>query len=247
MANILIADDSIIMRKNLKSIITRAGHSVAAEAVNGQQAYLLYNKDEIDLVTLDITMPVMDGIEALKKILEKDQDAKVIIISALDQKKMVFQALECGAKYYIIKPVTEEKIVNAFNKILNIHQPYSHSIEPINSSESGHGLKKATDSTNNFTIIDKSEPLPPFNIDNINGIFMININNTIDTANISTLETAMQGLLFIKPLKIIFNICDSLLQKEIYDILAKIAKSIKSVGGELEIKGNTLPKELKDI
>lgn len=120
MANILIADDSIIMRKNLKSIFTRAGHNIVAEASNGQQAYALYEKSMPDIVTMDITMPVMDGIEAVKKIIGSFPDAKIIVISALDQKRMVFQALECGAKYYIIKPVTEEKVINALEEILSL-------------------------------------------------------------------------------------------------------------------------------
>jgi two-component system chemotaxis response regulator CheY len=120
MANILIADDSIIMRKNLKSIFTRAGHNIAAEASNGQQAYALYEKCIPDIVTMDITMPVMDGIEAVKKITGSFPDAKIIVISALDQKRMVLEALECGAKYYIIKPVTEEKVINALEEVLSL-------------------------------------------------------------------------------------------------------------------------------
>jgi YesN/AraC family two-component response regulator len=233
MANILIADDSIIMRKNLKSIITRAGHNVAGEAVNGQQAYLLYNKDTVDLVTLDITMPVMDGIEALKKILEKDPEAKVIIISALDQKRMVFQALECGAKYYIIKPITEEKIVNAISKVLN-HQP-----QFCQQEDNQQLTVTREDDSIILKVKPNSEPLPPFTIDNMNGTFIVNINDTMNTSNVSMLDTAMKGFLFIKPLRITFNFLNtSSLHKDVIVSLAKIGSSIKEVNGEFNINGD---------
>lgn len=246
MANILIADDSIIMRKNLKSIITRAGHNVVSEAVNGQQAVLLYNKSDVDLVTLDITMPVMDGIEALKKILKKDPEAKVIIISALDQKKMVFQALECGAKYYVIKPVTEEKIVNALENVLNIQQR-STSQEEFPQNLEHNQISSTSPQRHTSNLEDQIERLPPFTIDNVSGTFIVNINKTMDGQNVSTLDSAMRGFLFIKPLKITFNLCNDLLQKDVYNALTQMARLIKSAGGEIEIKGDSHANNFFDI
>lgn len=235
MANILIADDSIIMRKNLKSIITKAGHTVSAEAVNGQQAYLLYNQQETDLVTLDITMPVMDGIEALKKILEKDPKAKVIIISALDQKRMVFQALECGAKYYIIKPVTEEKVINAIDKVLGMDSSQDSEITSpsASSSISAVPMRKETSPK------EVEQPQPPFTIDNKNGIFVININENIDLTGINTLNSAVQGFLFIKPLKIMLNFnSEADFKPEVSEVLHSITKRIKTAGGDLQVNGS---------
>jgi len=130
MANILIVDDSIIMRRNLKTIFTKAGHNVIAEASNGQQALQLYEKFLPDVVTMDITMPNVNGIEAVKLIISKYPDAKIIIISGLDQKNVVYSALEYGAKHYIIKPISEKKVLDILDAVLNNHN--STTITDIN-------------------------------------------------------------------------------------------------------------------
>ncbi|HEX3010900.1 MAG TPA: response regulator [Syntrophomonadaceae bacterium] len=119
MANILIADDSTITRRGLSLILTEAGHTIAGQATTGKQAYLLYQQLKPDLVTMDITMPGMDGVEALRTILKMDPSAKIIMISALDQRKMVLEALENGASHYIIKPFKEEKVLEIIDAVLN--------------------------------------------------------------------------------------------------------------------------------
>ncbi len=118
MARILIVDDSIIMRRNLNTILTQAGHSIIAEATNGKEAFIEYQKQMPDLVTMDITMPIMNGIEAVKNILNKFPEAKIIMISALDQRNMVFEALENGAKHYIIKPINPDNVLAVVNTVL---------------------------------------------------------------------------------------------------------------------------------
>ncbi len=118
MANILIADDSTVMRRGLNLILTKGGHTVVGEATNGEQAFTLYCQLKPDLVTMDITMPVMDGIEVLQKILKTYPAAKIIMISALDQKKMILEALECGASHYIIKPFKDDKVLATVKEVL---------------------------------------------------------------------------------------------------------------------------------
>lgn len=118
MATVLITDDSVLMRRNLKTIFTKAGHEVVAEATNGLQAFQMYEKHRPDIVTMDITMPVVNGIDAVKNIMTAYPDAKIIMISGLDQKNMVFQSLELGAKYYILKPITVEKVMKTVNEVL---------------------------------------------------------------------------------------------------------------------------------
>ncbi len=118
MAKILIADDSTVMRRSLNMILTKGGHTVIGQASNGEQAYTLYSQLKPDLVTMDITMPVMDGIEALQKILAINPAAKVIMVSALDQKKMILEALECGAKHYIVKPLRDDKVLSIVKEVL---------------------------------------------------------------------------------------------------------------------------------
>lgn len=120
MARILIVDDSKIVRRNLNTILSKAGHEIIAEAENGMQAYHEYIKYKPDLVTMDITMPLLDGVRAVKKIITADPDAKIIMVSAIDQKNMVISAIQMGAKHYILKPFDPVKVIAAVNAVLGI-------------------------------------------------------------------------------------------------------------------------------
>ena len=115
--NILIVDDSLIMRTNIARSIESIGHKVIAQAVNGQEGIDLYETHKPDLVTMDITMPDMDGISATKKIIEKNPDAKVIMITSHGQEAMVMNALKAGAKGYMLKPISNDKLKEAIGKI----------------------------------------------------------------------------------------------------------------------------------
>jgi len=119
MARILIVDDSKIVRLNLNTILSKAGHEIIAEAENGMQAYHEYIKYKPDLVTMDITMPLLDGVRAVKKIITADPDAKIIMVSAIDQKNMVISAIQMGAKHYILKPFDPVKVIAAVNAVLD--------------------------------------------------------------------------------------------------------------------------------
>lgn len=119
MAKVLVVDDSSIMRRNLSAILTNAGHTIVAEATNGELGVKEYKIRKPDLVTMDITMPVMDGIGAVKQILKYDPKAQIIMISSLNQKYMVLTALQNGARHYIIKPFTQEKVLQVINDVLN--------------------------------------------------------------------------------------------------------------------------------
>ncbi len=118
MANILIADDSVVIRKTLRRLLIKGGHEIICEASNGQEAFNAYKMNQPDIVTMDITMPLVDGIAALRKIIESFPDARVIMISAIDQKKLVFEALEAGAKHYIIKPFEEKNVLEIIRLVL---------------------------------------------------------------------------------------------------------------------------------
>lgn len=118
MAKVLIVDDSIVIRKLIRIIFTKLNHEVVAEVSDGYEGFLKYKMYMPDLVTMDVLMPIMNGLECLKKILNKFPDAKVIMISALDHKDLVFEALEIGAKHYIIKPINESKIVEVFDEVV---------------------------------------------------------------------------------------------------------------------------------
>ncbi len=120
MARVLIVDDSMIMRRNLKMIFVAAGHTVVAEASNGKDAIAEYQQHQPDIVTMDITMPVMDGIESARTIVEEFPEARIVMISALDQRHMVFEALENGAKHYILKPFQGEHVLEVVEQVLKM-------------------------------------------------------------------------------------------------------------------------------
>lgn len=113
---VMIVDDAIFMRLTLKQIVESEGFEVIAEASNGAEAVTLYKTEKPDLVLMDITMPDMDGIEALKQIHEYDNGAEVIMISALGQQSKIVEAIESGAKNFIVKPFEEKKIRNVLSQ-----------------------------------------------------------------------------------------------------------------------------------
>lgn len=118
MARIMIVDDALIMRTTLRNILDKAGHEIVFEAINGEQAILNYPKCQPDLITMDITMPGLGGIETIKRIIESDPAANIIVVSALGQKHIVFDALQNGAKNYVLKPIVAEKLLFVINLVL---------------------------------------------------------------------------------------------------------------------------------
>jgi len=115
---VLIVDDAIFMRMKLKDILEKGGFEVVAEAQNGLEAIDKYKSEMPDIVTLDITMPEMDGITALKKIKSIDPGAKVIMCSAMGQQSMVMDAIQAGASDFIVKPFETERVLQSLNKTI---------------------------------------------------------------------------------------------------------------------------------
>jgi len=116
---VLIVDDAAFMRMMIKNIITKYGYEVAGEAENGKQAVVLYSEMKPDLVTMDITMPEMDGIESVKAIRTLDHNANIIMISAMGQQAMVMDAIQAGASDFIVKPFQQERVMQAIERVLN--------------------------------------------------------------------------------------------------------------------------------
>lgn len=119
MARILIVDDAKFMRMTLSNILSKANHEVVGEGETGRDAIELYRKLNPDLVTLDITMPEMSGLEAIREIKKEFPQAKVIMCSAMGQQKMVVESIEAGAKDFIVKPFDEGRVLDAINRVLS--------------------------------------------------------------------------------------------------------------------------------
>ena len=117
MKRVLVVDDAAFMRISIKNMLMKNGYEVCGEAENGEVAVQRYKELMPDIVTLDITMPDKDGLEALKEILASNSDAKVIMVSAMGQEGMVREAIISGAKGFIVKPFKEDVIMNAMNNM----------------------------------------------------------------------------------------------------------------------------------
>jgi two-component system chemotaxis response regulator CheY len=118
MGNILIVDDTLFMRTLLKNIIFSGGHTIAGEAADGDDAIEKYRELKPDLVTMDVVMPKMNGIEALKGIRAIDPQAKVIMCTAVGQEQMVKLAIKTGARGYIVKPFQAPKVLDEIKNVL---------------------------------------------------------------------------------------------------------------------------------
>jgi len=118
--NVLIVDDLAFIKIVLREILEKAGFRVVGEASNGEQAIAMYQDKKPDVVLMDITMPGMDGLTALKRIREIDQGARVIICSALGQQQLIVQAIQLGATDYIVKPFQPQRVVSSLKKALDI-------------------------------------------------------------------------------------------------------------------------------
>ena len=118
---ILIVDDAAFMRMMIKDILTKNGYEVVGEAADGHQAVEKYKEVQPDLVTMDITMPEMDGITALKEIKKINPNAKIIMCSAMGQQAMVIDAIQAGAKDFIVKPFQADRVLEAISKTLSLN------------------------------------------------------------------------------------------------------------------------------
>ncbi|MDO8453525.1 MAG: response regulator [Sulfurimonas sp.] len=117
MLKILIVDDSLIIRKKITTIVEKLGHEVVGQAKTGQEAIKMYESAKPDLVTMDITMPDMDGITAVKHIVEIDKNAKIIMVTSHGQEDMVIDSIKVGAVGYMLKPITDEKLEEIIGEV----------------------------------------------------------------------------------------------------------------------------------
>ena len=117
MKNVLIVDDALFMRYSLRQMLENNNYNVVGEADNGMNALIKYKELEPDIVTMDITMPEIDGIEAVRLIRKVDPNARIVMISAMGQESMVRDAIVAGAQGFLVKPFKEADVVNALSRL----------------------------------------------------------------------------------------------------------------------------------
>ena len=117
-ASVLICDDAIFMRRMISDILSQAGYRVAGEAANGVQAVEMYRTLKPDLVTMDIVMPDMGGIDAVREIIREDPGARILMCSAMGQQALVIEAIEAGARDFIVKPFQPGRVLEAVQRVL---------------------------------------------------------------------------------------------------------------------------------
>ncbi|HCM40168.1 MAG: hypothetical protein A2Z97_13990 [Bdellovibrionales bacterium GWB1_52_6] len=124
---VLIVDDIEFVRKTLSDILTAARYTVVGEAADGQEAIEMYHRLRPNIVTMDVVMPKMSGIEAIRKIIQQDKDARVVIISAMGQENLVMDAITVGAKDYILKPFSAADVLKTIEHALADESHHSKS------------------------------------------------------------------------------------------------------------------------
>jgi len=129
MKRLLVVDDAMFMRKLIRGVAEEAGWEVAGEAVNGEEGVSLYRQLKPDLVTMDLVMPVMGGLDALRKIREFDPEAQVIVVTALDQKQALMDSIREGAIDFVVKPFERERVLNLLSKLGSSASAKNHSRE----------------------------------------------------------------------------------------------------------------------
>ena len=117
---LLVTDDAIIIREMIKDTATRAGWQIVGEACNGQQAADRFRELQPDAMTLDLVMPEFDGLHALREILRQDPSAKVVVVSALDQKTILKEAFKLGAADFVVKPFDQSQLVSTLNRVAGV-------------------------------------------------------------------------------------------------------------------------------
>ena len=143
MANIMIVDDSPIIVQRLRYIFESLGHNVVAEASDGREAIEKYGQYIVDLVTMDIQMPGLDGIETVRLIREMDPEAAIIMVSSVEERSKVFEAIKKGARHYILKPFTEAKVKEVVNAVLGSAAPAGSSASAAGAAPAGSSASAA--------------------------------------------------------------------------------------------------------
>jgi two-component system, chemotaxis family, chemotaxis protein CheY len=229
MARIMLVDDTLMMRVTLKKILEEAGHTVVGEVLNGEEAVLLYPKVKPDLITMDITMPKMNGLEALEFIIKKYPEARVVMITALSQKTKVLTALTLGAKHYIIKPFDKRVVIEIIDKVLK-----EDGYEQKEGDTEGvlENAKKQDTILEEMHRKNRAEGILEFIIQNREGTYVL----LPGEAKGQWLSVIVDKIVAQKNPRMVVNLLTvDTLSTFMFEQLARSVEKIKRVGGKIEI------------
>ncbi len=215
MARILIVDDSSVARKSLREIMISLGHTVVGEAENGAQAFVEYAQHKPDIVTMDLTMPGMSGADATSKIIATFPNAKIIVISAMEERGVVIDALERGARHFIIKPISKEKVSTVLSNVLLQKFDLQKHMKLVQKLKDTQGLSPTA-----------SQFLPPYEIILDNKLICVKVTNRLTTTSYQSLMIELEEYLTGEPRVLFdFGVTETLSE----DILIEFDKLINTI------------------
>lgn len=221
MARVLVVDDSAVARKALRSILSSLGHSVVSEAANGAQAFTEYTRHRPDIVTMDLTMEGISGAEATSKIVATFPDARIVVISAMEERQVVLDALERGARHFIVKPVTPDKVATVLNNVLQ------QKFDPQRQRELVRRLKGVTDSLSSLGAA-SSDYLPPYQISLENKLILVKVSQNLTLTSCKSLSIEIEEYLTGEP-RVLFDFGNIQIMAEA--VLAELDKLIGRIEG----------------
>jgi len=224
MARVLIVDDSAVARKSLKEIMTALGHTVVGEAENGTQAFVEYTKQRPDVVTMDLTMQGISGAEATSKIISSFPEARIIVISAIEERRVVLDALERGARHFIIKPITQEKVASILNNVLQQKFDQQRHLELVRKLK---GIEHPATSMRSAN----EQYLPPYQISQDGKLTMVRVNSNLTLTSCQSLVIELEEYLAGEP-RVLFDFgIASGLDKSVLAEVDKLISNIENNSG----------------
>ncbi len=221
-ARVLIVDDSAVARDCLKEIVASLGHTFVAEATNGAQAFVEYTRHKPDIVTMDLTMQGMSGAEATSKIIATFPEARIVVISAMEERRVVIDALERGARHFIIKPISRDKVAAVIDNVLRQH------FDPGKHQELVRRLKSAEEDSPH----DGLRPYqPPYRIAPEDGLVMVTLAATLTATSCRTLAIEIGEYLVGSPRVLIDFGTMTRLDETILAAIEKLIQDIEQKGG----------------
>lgn len=248
MANMMIVDDSPIIRRSLREIFITMGHRVVAEAEDGREAIEAYKRHKVDLVTMDIHLPGVSGIEAVRAIREHHAEAVIVMVSSVEHRNKVFEAIKLGAKHYIVKPYTDLKVIEVIRAVLGVQAqpdpgPLSESATAGRSADEGKPQARHDEPSPKAAIQERDrlelKPLSlsalPYELVIKDGRIVLMVQRHISDTNIRAFYSCLQGLLHYRRAKIVLDLWEALRHEDGLRLLNEFVAIVRSRKGTVAV------------